>query len=257
MPENLSFFRRARRKLAHILWREAPVSLPPPPPPPWTYAGDGFATVHRADFLRDPLFREAYGHAKAIGAWHGADIEWRAYVVCWAANKAKGLQGDYVECGVDRGGLSRVAMHYIGFADLPDRKFHLVDTYTGIPEETLVGDPNRELLSTRYDNTYDDAVRTFAPFPNAVIVQGKVPDILPSVDAEKVCYLSIDLNTTGPSVAAAEYFWDRMVSGAPIVLDDYGQTFFDGMSTAFDDFARRRGVEILSLPTGQGLLFKP
>ena len=120
-----------------------------------------------------------------------------------------------------------------GSTTLPEQKFFLIDTYCGIPEETLVDDPNRELLSTRYDRTYDDVVRAFAPFPNAVIVQGKIPDILPAVDCEKICYLSIDLNTVGPSVAAAEHFWDRMVSGAPIVLDDYGQTFFAGMKEAY------------------------
>jgi O-methyltransferase len=250
MSEKPSLSTRIRWRLARLLW-------PEPPPVAWTYSGDGLMTVHNADALNDPRFRDSYAHAKALGAWHGADIEWRAYIVCWAAMKARSLDGDYVECGVDRGGFSRAAMHYIGFADLPERRFFLVDTYCGIPDETLVGDPNRELLSSRYDRTYDDVVRAFAPFPNAIVVQGKIPEILPAVDSEKICYLSIDLNTVGPSVAAAEHFWDRMVSGAPIVLDDYGQTFFAGMKHAYDAFARHRGVEILSLPTSQGLLFKP
>jgi O-methyltransferase len=256
MSETLSFSGKVRRRLAHMLWPQ-PAPPPPEPEPEWTFAADGLATLHRAGFLGDPRFREAYAQAKAIGAWHGADIEWRAYTVCWAASKAKGLEGDYVECGVDRGGFSRMAMHYVDFASMPERKFHLIDTFTGIPEETLAGDPHRDLLLTRYDRTYDDVVRTFEPFPNAVIVQGKVPEILPSVKAEKVCYLCIDLNTIEPSIAAAEFFWDRLVSGAPIILDDYGQTFFEGMAEAFDAFARRRGVEILALPTGHGLLFKP
>lgn len=256
MHENLSLSGRIRWRLSRILW-PTPEAPSAPPSAGWTYDGDGFATRHSIESLRDPLFREAYSHAKAIGAWHGADIEWRAYTVCWAALKGKSLDGDYVECGVDRGGFSRVAMHAIRFADLPHKKFYLIDTYSGIPEDTLVDDEHRELLSTRYGNTYDDVVRTFAPFPNAVIVRGQVPQILPAVGAEKVCYLCIDLNTTGPSVAAAEFFWDRMVPGAPMVLDDYGQTYFAGMQTAFDAFARHRGVQVLSLPTGQGLIFKP
>ena len=250
MDENLSLSGRIRRRLARVLWPEAP-------PPAWTYAGDGFATLHNADFLRDPPFREAYARAKAIGAWHGADIEWRAYTVCWAAMKGKSLEGDFVECGVDRGGFSRAAMEYIGFAGMPDRRFYLVDTYAGIPAGNLAGDENRELLATRYDPTYTDVLRTFAPFPNVVIVRGEVPEVLPAVGAEKVCYLCIDLNTAGPSVAAAEFFWDRMVSGAVMVLDDYGQMLFTGIKRGLDDFARRRGVQVLSLPTGQGLLFKP
>lgn len=250
MHPDLSFSGRMRWRLSRLLW-------PDPPQAGATFSADGLTTWHRAQFLEDPRFIAAYGHAKALGAWHGADIQWRAYTVCWAAMKARGLEGDYVECGVDRGGFSRAAMHYIDFGSLPEKKFHLVDTYEGIPEESLVGDPNRELLSSRYDKTYDDVVRTFAQFPNAVIVRGAVPEVLPQVSADKVCYLCIDLNTTAPSIAAVEYFWDRLVSGAPIVLDDYGQTYFAGMGEAFDAFARNRGVEILSLPTGQGLLFKP
>ena len=256
MSGGLSFSSRLRRRLARLIWREG---SPPPavPAPAWTYAGDGFATLHRAPFLTDPRFRRAYAHAKAIGAWHGADIEWRAYTVCWAAQKARGLDGDFVECGVDRGGFSRAAMDYVRFETLAPRRFFLIDTYAGIPEETLVGDPNRDLLASRYEESYEHVLRTFAEFPNAVVVRGTVPGILPEVASEKVCYLCIDLNTVDASIAAVEYFWDRLVSGAPVVLDDYGQTFFAGMGDAFDDFARARGVEILSLPTGQGLLFKP
>lgn len=250
MPANLSLSGKIRWRLSRLLW-------PDPPASPAMYSGDGLTTWHRADFLNDPRFRQAYAQAKAIGAWHGADIEWRAYTVCWAAMKARSLEGDYVECGVDRGGFSRAAMEYIGFRDLSHKRFFLVDTFAGIPAETLVDDPNRELLMSRYEQTYDDVVRTFAPFPNAVIVRGKVPDVLPAVTAEKVCYLCIDLNTIAPSIAALEYFWDRLVSGAPVVLDDYGQTYFAGMKEEFDAFARLRGVEILSLPTGHGLLFKP
>lgn len=252
MNDQLSLSGKIRWRLSRLLWPQPEV-----PAPAWTYAGDGFMTMHSAAFLRDPRFQEAYRHAKAIGAWHGADIEWRAYTVCWAAMKGRSLEGDFVECGVDRGGFSRAAMHYIGFGDLPDRKFWLVDTYDGIPEATLRDDPNRELLATRYDHTYEDVVRTFAPFPNAVVVRGQVPEILPAVNAEKVCYLCVDLNTTAPSLAAAEFFWDRMVSGAVMVLDDYGQTLFAAIQRTFDEFARRRGVEVLSLPTGQGLIFKP
>lgn len=253
MHENLSLSGKIRLRLARLLWPEPPDASQTA----WTYAGDGFATRHNADFIRDPQFANAYRQARAIGAWHGADIEWRAYTVCWAAMKAKQLEGDYVECGVDRGGFSLAAMHYIGFAGMPQKKFYLVDTYEGIPPETLETDDNRDLLSSRYEATYADVVRTFAPFPNAVIVQGTVPEILPSVPTEKVCYLCIDLNTPGPSLAAAEFFWDRLVSGAPIVLDDYAQNVFIAIKHAFDDFARRRGVEVLALPTGQGLLFKP
>jgi hypothetical protein len=222
----------------------------------WTYDGDGLRTMHNCDFLKDPLFQEAYRLGRETGSWHGFDIEWRAYVVCWAAAKGKGLEGDYVECGVNRGGYSRAAMHYINFAHLPGKKFYLVDSYSGIPEE-FVEEENRALLEGFYSECYDDVVRTFAPFETAVVVRGVVPYVLPEVKAERVCYLSIDMNNAASEIAAAEFFWDKMVSGAVAVLDDYGFSPFIRQKHAFDAFARARGVEVLSLPTGQGLIFKP
>ena len=47
------------------------------------------------------------------------------------------------------------------------------------------------------------------------------------------------------------------MSGAAIVLDDYGWFKHIEQKRAFDDFASRRGVQVLSLPTGQGLILKP
>jgi len=69
--------------------------------------------------------------------------------------------------------------------------------------------------------------------------------------------LHIDMNCTLPEIAAAEYFWDRLVSGAAMLLDDYGHGGHEEQKYAFDGFAKRKGVEILSLPTGQGLIIKP
>ena len=80
---------------------------------------------------------------------------------------------------------------------------------------------------------------------------------LPQVDAEKIAFLSLDMNTRDPEIAAAECFWDRLVSGAAIVLDDYGWRKHVEQKRAFDEFARKRGVQVLSLPTGQGLILKP
>ena len=65
------------------------------------------------------------------------------------------------------------------------------------------------------------------------------------------------MNCAAPEIAAAEFFRDNLVSGAVIVLDDYGWKGYIEQKKAFDDFASRKGVQVLSLPTGQGLIFKP
>lgn len=220
-----------------------------------TYNDDGLITFHDSDFLKDPLFIESYKLGEATKSWL-IPLEWRAYIVCWAANKAKQLEGDFVECGVNRGGYSRMAMNYINFKAMKNKKFYLLDTYCGCPDK-YKGQAAPGLLSS-YGECYEDAVKTFGEFGNAVIVRGTVPDTLPQVRAEKICYLSIDMNCAEPELAAIEFFWDKLSSGAIVVLDDYGygpESY--SQKIAFNDFAERKGVQTLLLPTGQGLLFKP
>jgi O-methyltransferase len=92
---------------------------------------------------------------------------------------------------------------------------------------------------------------------NVEVIKGRVPDVLSSLAIDRVAYLHIDMNIAAPEVAAAEHFWDRLVSGAVVVLDDYGSMAHVEQKMGLDEFARARGVTILTLPTGQGLLIRP
>lgn len=220
-----------------------------------TFAGDGLVTQHGSDFLDEELFQRAYHAGKATGSWWNHDLQWRAYVVCWAAARGATLEGDFVECGVHRGGYSRMLAEYVALERLPEKALYLLDTFSGIPDR-FNSSASAQLLASAYGECHEDVVRTFSPYPNAVVVRGVIPDILPEVPVDKVCYLSIDLNCAEPTVAAAEYFYSKMTAGAVMVLDDYNFRLFADQKVAMDDFARRAGTSILSLPTGQGLLIK-
>lgn len=56
--------------------------------------------------------------ARETGSWNGSDLRWRVYTACWAAKHASVIPGDFVECGVNRGGMSLAVMEYIDFNDL-------------------------------------------------------------------------------------------------------------------------------------------
>lgn len=245
---------RLRRRIARFLW--PPAFVDQPLPQGATYFGDGLMTAQNCDFLSDERFRRAYRAGKATGSWWDHDLEWRAHVICWAAQRGLALGGDYVECGVHRGGFSRMLADYVDLARRPEKKLHLIDTYRGVPHQFRSAEDG-DLLDGLYTDSYADVLRTFADLPNAVVIRGTIPDILPDVRPERVCYLSIDLNCVEPSIAAADHFWPLMSSGAAMILDDYGFPGFLDQKLAFDEWARRRDVEILSLPTGQGLVLKP
>lgn len=224
-----------------------------------TFSQDGLVTRHNADFMYDPLFAESYRLGKATGSWPGGEPAWRTYVACWAAQKAVGLKGDFVECGVNRGGMSRAICHYVGIEKL-DKLFWLLDTYHGL-SESLINEEERSQGRTAHQDYYTECYgavqETFKSYPNARIVKGIIPATLSLVTSEKISYLSIDMNCVAPEIAAAEFFWDKLVSGAVMVLDDYGFELHEPQKRAFDAFAEKRGVQVLSMPTGQGLIFKP
>lgn len=153
-----------------------------------------------------------------------------------------------------RGLLSRTVMEYVGFEKL-NKKFYLVDTYEGIDERYL-SQIEKEKGWAKYPKMHDFVVKAFKKYPNVEIVKGSIPDILPAVKPNKIAYLSIDLNCAKPEIAAVEYFWPLMVKGALVVLDDYGHAGHEEQHRAFNEFAKRKNIPVLSLPTGQGLIIK-
>lgn len=230
---------------------------------PLAFNADGLATQHNADFIGEPRFARAYaaGIATIRSRRPTINVAWRVQVCCWAADHAAHLDGDFVECGVFTGIYARAIVEYLDFGRRADRRFWLLDTFEGIPDEVLT-EPERRRgihrMNQKYGADCSAEVRaTFAPFPNVHVIKGIVPFTLPEVKAEKVAYLSIDMNAAAPEIAALEHFWDRLVPGAMVVLDDYGFRAHIVQKIAMDEFARSRGVSILPLPTGQGLIVKP
>ena len=222
-----------------------------------TYRQDGLYTTCDTDFLQEPKFIEAFALGRQAGILNDSKINYRAYVACWAASKGSELEGDFVECGVYRGAMSRMIVHYIGFEKMPHKRFYLFDTFSGFLASSLTDEERRRRRAADFGDTLEAVRTTFRDFANVVIVPGIVPETLAGVRVEKVCYLSLDMNAAVPEVAAAEYFWPKMSSGAVIVLDDYGWPFHEVQRRELDAFAARRSVKVLPMPTGQGLIFKP
>ena len=224
-----------------------------------TYNQDGLATQHNCNFMNDKHFIECYNLAVDHGLAVDPNIHWRAHVACWAALQAKNLGGDFIECGVNKGFLSKIICEYIDFNSLPNIDFYLLDTFEGLSEK-YISQTEKDAGRTAggYEPCYDIVKKEFAKYGTVRIIKGVIPETLDQVLLKKgIAYLSIDLNNVIPEIAAAEYFWDSMLSGGIILLDDYGFKGFEEQRKAFDKFAMERGIQVLSLPTGQGLIIKP
>lgn len=229
------------------------------------YVRDGMATVHDHSFLREQSFLSAY--ARGVRAAGGADYElpWRLKVALWCGRQALHVPGDFVECGVNRGFMSSGIMHDLAW-EQRGRTFWLIDSFSGIdvdqltPEEKARGraEYNRSALTRGFYENDPAAVRAnFEEWPSARVVQGILPDCLSALPLGRVAFVHMDLNSVGAEVQALEVLWPRISGGGVVLVDDYGFFGFAAHKPAYDSFAREHGIEVLQLPTGQGLLFKP
>jgi len=223
------------------------------------YDQDSLYTIHNHDFMKDPKFIAAYQRGMQAQG-EDAKIDWRVHVALWVAENCNRLEGDFVECGVNKGMFSSCIMQYLNWNSLKKR-FFLFDTFQGIDPRYL-NEREKELgrmeFSAKYfPECFEQAKENFKEFDRTHLVRGSVPATLGTVDIDKVCYLSIDMNCAAAEVAAAEYFWPKMSKGAMALLDDYSYVGYEEQKKAFDKFAAAKGIPILSLPTGQGLYIKP
>jgi hypothetical protein len=226
------------------------------------YHEDGLFTIHNDGFRRDPEFRRAY--ARGLRASNGIDpgFEWRVHAALWAAGVALRVPGDFVECGVNAGFMSSAILERWNW-NATGRRFFLIDTFTGpVLEQFSAGEVDRgrraiaeqAVAAGAYVTDLDRIRANYREWPGAVIVPGAVPEVLPCVDTEAVAFLHLDMNCAYPERAALEYFWPKMAPGGVALLDDYAYFGHEEQAGAMGEAARRLGVGVLSLPTGQGLI---
>jgi hypothetical protein len=228
------------------------------------YARDNLYTSHRHSFLDDPDFQVAY--ARGVKAAQGVDpqMQWRVHVALWAARTALRSPGDFVECGVNAGFISSAIMHGLDWTKV-DKRYYLIDTFAGPVLEQFSAE---ELASGRaafakdamakgaYVTDVERMRSNFAEWANAQVVQGVIPEILPALDIQQVAFLHIDLNCAYPEKAALEYFWPLLSPGALVLLDDYAYVGHDHQAKAIDATTHALGTQVVSLPTGQGLIVR-
>ncbi len=231
------------------------------------YSQDGLTSIHNHDFQNDHDFQKAY--QRGVKATQ-IDFEWswRVHIGLWSAYTASNLEGDFVECGVAKGFLSSAIMKYLDWDTLsPTKTFHLLDTWGGVVENYLSQEEIETKGHAKHQNQkhFENGIYTkdlqavkdnFSEWKNVNIVDGPIPETLEKVPSASVAWLHIDMNCVKPEVDALEFFWGKLVPGGIVLLDDYAYITHDLQKDAMDKVAKSRGHQIVSLPTGQGLLIK-
>ena len=169
------------------------------------------------------------------------------------------ISGDFVECGVWRGGSSMVAAHaMLAFGDL--RHLHLYDTFAGMTAPDEVdrtpfhdrGAYERWQLAERPGHNdwcyaeLEEVQRnlTSTGYPQALLHfhKGLCEETLPETQQEKISILRLDTDFYKSTYAEMKYLFPRVAQGGVLIIDDYGH--WEGARKAIDQYLAECGIAL-------------
>ena len=132
-----------------------------------------------------------------------------------------------------------------------------MDTFEGHAAADLPQAEVDHLPGNFNDTSFEGVSAYLSPFPNTNVVQGRIQDVAPELAEQTFGFAHLDMDIYHPTVFALDFFYQRLLPGGVIVVDDYGFTTCPGARQAVDEFmatpVRMTGFE---LQTGQYLMVK-
>ena len=168
---------------------------------------------------------------------------------CSALDATRRCNGDLAECGVYKGGTARI------LADLArERRLHLFDTFSGMPET----DSNKDIhkMGDFSDTSLDSVKQYLAKCPNVSFNPGLIPHSLGAVRDRAFSFVHIDLDIYSAIKSACEFFYTRLQSGGTFLFDDYGYPSCPGARLAVDEFFSDKPETEIVMSTGQCIVRK-
>jgi len=172
------------------------------------------------------------------------------------------LKGDFVECGVWKGGSSMLIAQMLKKRDVTDRKIYLYDTFEGMSEPTELDfsydneSAKGQLDSSSKEN--QDSVwcyaslgevesnmrRTLYPIENIVPIKGKVEDTIPNqFHSNGIALLRLDTDWYESTRHELIHLYPSLVIKGVIIIDDYGH--WEGCRKAVDEYFDEKKIKIL------------
>jgi hypothetical protein len=175
------------------------------------------------------------------------------------------IPGDFVECGVWRGGSVMAMARTLVDLGVIDRRVWLYDTFAGMTtpthkdieagtgttaaqmlEATDVGDGNNVWCVASRLDVEQNVYSTKYPRDKFVFVEGDVTQTLTQQVPESIALLRLDTDWYESTRASLEVLYPRLSPGGVCILDDYGH--WQGARAAVDEYFEQRGERPFMLP---------
>lgn len=168
-----------------------------------------------------------------------------------------GIAGDFVECGVWRGGSMMVVARTLKRLGETTRKLYLYDTFAGMTPPTgkdvrfdgvragdLVGTVYKDLGDWCYADKTDvtkNILSTGYPAENILLVEGAVQDTLPQTLPAQICLLRLDTDWYESTLHELTHLYPKLVKNGVLIIDDYGHWL--GSKQATDEYFNRGALK--------------
>ena len=157
----------------------------------------------------------------------------------------KGVEGDFVECGVWRGGASILARAALDACGGADRIVWLADSFEGMPKRQSADLTDLALDGIDYlAVSLEDVKRNFSKFDllddRVRFVKGWFAESLPKASIGKISVLRLDADYYSSTMDALSSLFDKVSPNGYIIVDDYH--VFNSCKSAITDFLAARTI---------------
>jgi hypothetical protein len=157
------------------------------------------------------------------------------------------IEGDFIECGVWRGGACIFAREIIENSNTK-RKIYVADSFEGLPKPNTQkypidsGDTHYQI--TQLSVSLEDVKNNFNKFrnldDNVVFLKGWFKDTLPNCEIQKISVLRMDGDLYESTIDILNNLYNKLSIGGYCIIDDYGHK---GAKTATIDFRKKYNIE--------------
>ncbi|WP_417517172.1 TylF/MycF/NovP-related O-methyltransferase [Minwuia sp.] len=167
------------------------------------------------------------------------------------------IPGDFVECGVWRGGSAMTMALTLKLFGVTDRRIWLYDTFAGMvkPEEIDVRQRDGSDTIKRWEMQQKDDHNAWAyapldevkrnmdatgyPARNIDYIQGTVEETIPQTMPEKIAMLRLDTDWYRSTLHELNHLYPVLSSNGFLIIDDYGA--YEGARQATDQYFDEQG----------------
>jgi hypothetical protein len=188
------------------------------------------------------------------------ELRWRHYLVYWsalyAAQNTATSKKNYAECGVCDGLTIFYAINAAKTVS-NDSAAYLYDAWEEMKAEYLLPSELGSAGAYSYLSIEQTRKNLIDHREMVIFNKGYLPGSLQiSENPKTIIWLHIDLNSATPTEESLEYFYDKLVAGGVVLLDDYGWAGYTDTKRVVDRFFVNKEANLLQLPTGQAMVFK-